>query len=175
MLIIDEAHKLSDDSLEVLREIHDATGCPVFCLATKELSDRVERSADPDAGQLYSRFNVRYPLTLGFDVKGGGKPLHTVEQIRQLYEQKPIKLSTDAVHYLLEVSNNLGFGSLRRCKMLMMNAVRQARKRAGAAAGDTVTVTAGDIAHMDKKLCPQSFERQEISGHKAAKASALAM
>ena len=46
--------------------------------------------------------------------------------------------------HLQDVANMLGYGSLRRCKMLVQNAVRRAHKRQGLADGDKVIVTADD-------------------------------
>ncbi len=158
LIIIDEAHKLNNEALELVRELHDATGCPVYMLATKDLHDRIRRTSDPDHGQLFSRVDIMYPLTKGRDVSSGGKPLFTVDEIRKLYEQTPIRLSADASRYLQGVANELGAGSLRRCRVLLVNAARRARKRTGLDADATVTVTADDLAFADEKLRPDTCD-----------------
>lgn len=154
MLFIDEAHKLENRAIEVLRDIHDCAGVPVLLLATQDLKDRIERDATPDKGQIYSRFDVTYPLTEGFDVADGGKPLHTMDDIRALYNEPSLKLSPDAGRYLLQVANALGEGSLRRCKRLVQNGARRARRRQNVASGERVTVTADDLAFADQSLRP---------------------
>ena len=158
LLIIDEAHKLNGDALELIREIHDATGCPVFMLATKDLHDRIRRTSDPDHGQLFSRVDIMWPLTKGRDTGAGGRPLFSIDEIRKLYEQTPIRLSADAAKYLQDVANELGAGSLRRCRVLLVNAARRARKRTGIEAEATVTVTADDLAYADERLRPDTTD-----------------
>lgn len=162
LVIIDEAHKLNNEALELVREVHDATGCPVFMLATKDLHDRINRTRDPDHGQLFSRVDVMWPLTKGHDTPAGGRPLFTVDEIRKLYEQTPIRLSPDAARYLQGVANELGAGSLRRCRVLLVNAARRARKRTGVEAEATVTVTADDLAYADERLRPDVSEIEAV-------------
>jgi DNA helicase TIP49 (TBP-interacting protein) len=173
LIIIDEAHKLNGEAVELLREIHDASGCPIFMLATKDLAERIERSADPDHGQLYSRVDIIWPLTQGHDVGAGGKPLFTIDEIRRLYEQVPIRLSPDAARYLRDVANDLGRGSLRRCRTLVMNAARRARKRMDLAEEETVTVTADDLAYADERLRPQQSDVELVKQRRARVAEAV--
>lgn len=174
LLIVDEGHKLRDAALELLREIHDATGCPILLLATKDLHDRIQRSADPDRGQVYSRFDIVRPLTEGHDVHAGGanRPLFSIEDIKRLYHQTPIRLSPDAGRYLQDVANQLGFGSLRRCRILLVNAARRARKRQGKATEETVTVTADDLEHAETRLRQGAVEHEIVKERTRAAASA---
>lgn len=174
LIIIDEAHKLSDDAIELVREIHDATQCPVLLLATKDLQDRIRKSADPDHGQLYSRVDITWPVTQGKDIHAGGKRLFSVAEIRALFEQTPIRLSPDATHYLQDIANTLGQGSLRRCRILLTNAARRARKRSGVEDGATVTVTADDLAHTDETLRPDASDKEEVKRRRQSAASAVA-
>lgn len=173
LLIVDEAHKLKDPAVELLREIHDATGCPILLLATKELHDRIQRSADPDRGQIYSRFDIIRPLTEGHDVHAGGtnKPLFTIEDIKRLYDQVPIRLSRDAATYLQQVANQLGFGSLRRCRILLTNAARRARKRQGKVGEETVSVTADDLEHAETRLRQGAVEHEIVEHRKRVAAA----
>ena len=160
LLILDEAAKLSDAAVELLRDIHDNTGVPMLLIATRDLHERIVRNADPDHGQLYSRFDVIHHLSEGYDVNSGGKVLHSMDDIRTLYADPPIRLASDAVRYLQGVANDLGRGSLRRCKSLLQNAVRRARKRQGLSEGDKVTVTADDLEWVETRLRQESSERQ---------------
>jgi len=172
LLIIDEAHKLNGDALERIREIHDATGCPVFMLATKDLQDRIARGADPDHGQLYSRVNIMWPLTKGRDCHAGGKALFTVDEIRKLYDHVPIRLSPDAARYLQDVASDLGKGSLRRCRVLLLSAARRARKRTGMDADAAVMVTADDLAYADERLRPDTDVVELVKQRRARVAEA---
>ncbi len=80
--------------------------------------------------------------------------------IRQLYNEPPVRLSRDGMDYLQAVANDLGRGSLRRCKMLLQNAARRARKRQGSADGDKVTVTADDLEWVETRLRQESGEQE---------------
>jgi DNA transposition AAA+ family ATPase len=173
LLILDEAAKLTDSAVELLRDIHDNTGIPILLLATRDLHDRIVRNADPDHGQLYSRFEVVRHLTEGHDVYSGGKVLHTMEDIRQLYNEPPVRLSTDAMRYLQGVANDLGRGLLRRCKMLLQNAARRARKRQGVMDGDKVTVTADDLEWVETRLRMESSEQEAVKDRRRRVAGAM--
>lgn len=172
LIMIDEAYKLHDESIEVLRELHDATGCPILLFATKDLADRIERTAQPDGGQIHSRFDVIRELTKGYGSHSGGKKLFTVEQVRKLYERPPIRLSKDAADYLVDVANRLGWGSLRRCRVLVMNAARRARQRQKLTEDDTVTITADDLAYVAGRLRPASADQELLRQERSAGAVA---
>jgi len=162
LLIIDEAHELNDDAINLLRHLHDHTGIPMLLLATKDLHERIERTADSDHGQVYSRFDVIYPLTQGSDPSSGGRKLFSLDEIRKLYQHTPIRLAPDAQRYLQDVANELGRGSLRRCGKLLTNGARRARKRQGLAAKDNVTVTADDLAFADECLRPHEADKEAV-------------
>jgi len=162
LLIIDEAHSLNDGALELLRDLHDTTGVPILLLATKDLHDRILRDANPDHGQRYSRFDVVHHLAQGYDIFSDGKPLYTLQDIKELYNEPPVKLAPDAARYLQGVANMLGYGSLRRCKMLLRNAVRRACKRQGLTDGEKVTVTADDLEWVETRLRQESSERDIV-------------
>lgn len=155
LIIVDEAHKLHPGGLEFLRELHDATGVPMLLLATKDLQQRIERDADPDHGQLYSRIPMVYPLVPEAKKTPDGrrfapKPLFTVEDIKRLYHSTPIRLSDDATRYLCEIANELGHGSLRKCGNLVALGARRARKRLSVHEDDVVTVTSDDIQTAER-------------------------
>ncbi len=162
-LLIDEAHALQDSAVELLRDLHDTCQIPILCLATKDFHDRLVKNAEPDHGQIYSRFDVMHSLTEGYDMYAGGKALYTMEDVRQLYNEPPVKLSADGVRFLHEVANMLGYGSLRRCKTLLQNGARRARKRQGLEQGDKVTVTADDLAYVERLLRRESSEQQTVT------------
>ena len=76
LLIIDEAHALKGAApIELLRDIHDTTGVPIMCLATKDFHDRLVENADADHGQIYSRFDVIHHQQAGLPVDGGPRRL----------------------------------------------------------------------------------------------------
>ena len=61
------------------------------------------------------------------------------------------------------VANQLGYGSLRRCKILLRNAARRARKRQGLADDAKVTVTADDLQWVEARLRQEASEQDLAS------------
>jgi DNA transposition AAA+ family ATPase len=173
LLLLDEAAKLTDTTIELLRDIHDNTGVPMLLLATRDLHDRIQKNADPDHGQLYSRFDVVHHLTEGYDLFAGGKALHTMAEIKALYNEPPVRLSPDAGRYLQDVANMLGYGSLRRCKMLVRNAVRRARRRQGLGDTDKVTITGADLEWVEARLRRESSEQEAVKDRRRRMAAAV--
>ena len=152
----------NDAAIELLRDLHDIAGVPILLIATKDLHDRILRTVGPDHGQIYSRIDIVHHLTQGHDVQAGGRALFTLEEIRKLYQEPPIRLSSDAARYLQGVANQLGYGSLRRCKILLKNAVRRARKRMGLDDEAAVTVTAEDLEWVETRLRQETGEQVAI-------------
>lgn len=82
-----------------------------------------------------------------------------MKDIRALYDQAPVRLADDAARHLLAIANHLGDGSLRRCRALVRNAARRARKRKGLSEGAKVTINADDLDYVDRLLRKESGER----------------
>ena len=68
----------------------------------------------------------------------------------------------DAGRHLQDVANMLGQGSLRRCKMLVQNGARKARKRQGVGEHDPVTVIADDLEWVESRLRREASERETV-------------
>ncbi len=95
----------------------------------------------------------------GKDVYSGGKPVVSLDDIVKLYHRGKVKLSNDAKHYLFDLANKLGDGSLRRCKLLVMNAVRRARKRQELGPDAPVTIMADDLAYVETRFRQEDAEQ----------------
>jgi len=162
LLILDEAQSLSTACMTLIRDIHDTTGVPILLVATKELHDRILNTVDADRGQVYRRVDIVHHLTQGKDMYADGRPLFTVSEIKELYQEPPIRLSPDAAQYLQGVANHLGHGSLRRCKTLLRNAVRRASKRQDLDEHDKVTVTADDLEWVESHLRQEASEQETV-------------
>ncbi|MEM6394619.1 MAG: AAA family ATPase, partial [Planctomycetota bacterium] len=72
-IIIDEAHRLQIDALEVVRDIHDDCGCPVVLFGTRDLDRQVD-DRDRFFGQLSRRITVRLDLN-DWARDGGDEPV----------------------------------------------------------------------------------------------------
>ena len=86
-----------------------------------------------------------------------------MQNIRELYSQPPVRLVSDSVKYLQDIANDLGRGSLRRCRMLLQNTARRARERQGIGEGDKVTVAAADLDRVEHRLRRESNEQATVS------------
>ncbi|MEM9415372.1 MAG: ATP-binding protein [Planctomycetota bacterium] len=117
-LLIDEAHQLKHESFELLRDIHDEAGVPIILAGTLKLNDSVN-DHDLFFGQMSSRIALRYNVTEGLTGTGtdgpGGKPLHSVSEIVQLYERGKVRLTGDGRMLLTRLANLPGLGGLRLC------------------------------------------------------------
>lgn len=143
LILIDEAHRISDAALEFIRDVFDECGVPILLLCTKDLLDRVRKDADEDHGQLYSRFGYVCDLVKDRDkVPGGAHPLFTIGEIRKMFAGDTVRLLPEAEQYLQDVANMLGYGSLRRCREIMKWAVAIERSVKALGVDDALTVSA---------------------------------
>jgi DNA transposition AAA+ family ATPase len=133
-LMIDEAHQLTSEALEFVRDLHDACDIPVILAGTRRI---VEATSDDHEffGQLSSRIALRYDVLDGHADIGGsggggsggrkrGKLLHSVDEIRRVFESDKVRLTDDAAELLARVANVLGFGGLRTVSRLIFVAAR---------------------------------------------------
>lgn len=129
-LLIDEAHRLTEDALEFIRDIHDTTGVPIVMAGTVKLLDAVT-DATFDMGQFTSRVGIRYNLAddLGLNTDDP-RPIYSADDIRRLYETDQLRLTPDALSMLARLAGLPGLGGLR----LAGRVVEVARTYAQAAA-----------------------------------------
>lgn len=126
-VIIDEAHQLKHDALELVRDIHDEAGVPVILAGTIRLQEAVD-----DAGaffaQMSSRIALRYNVIEDLAAGGGpgGRPLHSIDEIKALYESDKVRLTADGRALLARIANLPGLGGLRMCGKLIQVATSAA-------------------------------------------------
>ena len=173
LLIIDEAHELHDTGLKFLRDLHDECGqLPILLVCTKDLRDRIRKDNDEDHGQLYSRFGYVCDLVKGKDkVPGGRSPLHTIDQIRRMFEADAVRLAPDGARYLLDVANTLGQGSLRLCRDLMRWAVPLERRVRKLGPRQRVTITAQVLRAAEAKTRDDDSMLDDMAYRHAAPAA----
>lgn len=126
LLIIDEAHLLAgrsnDDALQILRHLHDKTGCPLVlagngCLASY-LRDGHSDGFDP-IDQIYGRITWWLDLTArALGESDDGKPLFTVEDIRKVFAGSKIRLTPDGEQFMAMLACQADEGCLRAVKRL---------------------------------------------------------
>ncbi|MEM7807539.1 MAG: ATP-binding protein [Planctomycetota bacterium] len=130
LLLIDEAHKLigtsRDMGLHVLRDLHDATGVPMVWCSTTDVREWLERTQQKGAereplAQVRSRITVGRALV---DEAGA----FTADDIRQLFDRRPMPLATSAVRDLVELANLPEGGHLRACATAVSIASKTAKR-----------------------------------------------
>ena len=125
LILIDEAHILTDNALHFWRNVWDQCKVPIVFVATIDLMERIRRDADADHGQLYGRIANVFDLTLDGDgdkQSGHSRTVFSLKEIRELFTSDRIKLTTDGEGYLFHAANALGMGSLRRCRNIVRDA-----------------------------------------------------
>ncbi len=153
LIIIDEAHRLTDSALEFLRDVYDECKVPMLWLCTKDLVDRIRQDSDEDHGQLYRRIGLTTDLVRGKDKAPGGKhPLFTLDEIRKLFESENVRLAHDAQAYLQDVANMLGQGSLARCEQYLEIGLEVERAVRGLGLDDPVTITAAALRKAEAEV-----------------------
>ena len=123
-ILVDEAHKLSAQALEVLRDIYDEAECPLILAGTIDL-----RRQTADTGMFYGQFTsrmiARYDATE--DIQSGsdrGKRLFTPEEIVAVFQSQRIRFTADGAEFLSALASTPGFGSLRIVARIVEIAVR---------------------------------------------------
>ncbi len=120
-LLIDEAHQLKPEALELLRDLHDECGVPVILVGTVKINEAVADS-DLFCGQFSSRVAIRYDITECLRSGDGGRdpqPLHTIEEIKRLYASDKIRFTADGLTMITKLANLPGFGGLRLCSKIV--------------------------------------------------------
>ncbi len=150
LLIFDEAHLLKREAMTLVRQIHDAAGCPVLLAGVPGLLDRIMagRGDRMQGATLYSRIGLKYNLTQRCTERG--EPLYKVEDVQRFFESlrlfvhgtnEPVRLSHDALMWLWAAAclpaDECDEGGLRACK----NALRLAYQANYKQAGFTGTLT----------------------------------
>lgn len=126
LVLIDEAHKLTRESLDVMREIWDQARCPILLAATPVFVQTMTVSrGDTLAGelmdQLYSRVGVFRDMRQ-FDDPESGVPeqLVSVEDIRKMFCRGKVRIARDGVQFLCMLANARAGGGYRTCQAIVL-------------------------------------------------------
>lgn len=120
LIMVDEAHKFagrrSDEALHVIRDIHDATGCPIILAGMSNLAQYIAEGKnrwDP-LEQIDARIVFRLDLTaLANSVLDGGPGLFTIGDIEKYLAAREVRVTGDGVEYLQKMANQPKAGHLR--------------------------------------------------------------
>lgn len=118
LIILDEAHQLAQSGLDSARDLHDDSQVAIVLVGTHRLHDAVN-DRDVYFGQFSSRITARLDVT-ELAINGPkGRPLFTVEEIRQVFESHKLKLTDDGATFLARLASIPGHGSLRVCAAVL--------------------------------------------------------
>lgn len=126
--------------MDALRDIHDLAAAPIILVGTAKI---LETTNDVDLwhGQFSSRVALRLDVTemARGDADGNGPggatggTLHSVDEIRRLYESDRVRFTGDGLSFLADVANALGLGALRLASQLVAVASQVAQAEGAAA------------------------------------------
>jgi DNA transposition AAA+ family ATPase len=124
-IFLDEAQNLTR-AISVVRSIYDQAEVPIVMVGTAEILDYIDDRAD-GRGQFSSR-TIRYNVMESLrsaegptDPSGANvrrRDLFTVEEIKQYFASKKIRLSTDGLHMLWLLAIQPNHGTLRLAEKL---------------------------------------------------------
>ena len=125
LTLIDEAHKLTVATLDVIREVWDQAKTPIVMAGTPSFhttltSRRVGVQSSELMDQLYSRVGIYRDLTMLADPEtGDSQKLFTSADIRKAFHRGHVRLVRDGVDLLCRLANAPGAGGLRTCADLV--------------------------------------------------------
>ncbi len=132
MLCFDEVERCSYRALELVRDLHDHTGCPVLLCGKPMVYERLGCRHVGDfaeiTDQLAARIVIRRDLTERTRSGPSNDPLFTLDDIRKLIHGADLKLvvEPDAVRWLQSRASALGTGGLGRAMVCLFLACKLA-------------------------------------------------
>ncbi len=109
LIILDEADGLKVETFNIIRQLHDATGCPVVLAGRESLHARIARTMRDEriGGSLVGRICVEHSITPegGSGTDPGARWLFNVQEIMAMLNQYKITYSPDAARWLCALAN----------------------------------------------------------------------
>lgn len=115
LLVIDEAENLRLDAINGLRQLHDATGCPIVLAGRPPLVAKVRKSTKDEriGGSLVGRIDLEWDLTARTRGRGGGKPLFSQQEIIEMLAKFKVRVARDAIRWLTGLANIIALDDSR--------------------------------------------------------------
>ncbi len=137
LLMIDQVHNLrfakEDRPFYYLMDIYEATSTAQLWCGTSDLVAYLTRqktkTLDEPLAQIRSRIFPCVDLMEVFNQSGGGDPLYTVDQVREMFAGFGLKLTPTAGQWLCKLALQPDSGALRICVQVMEFAIFLAKDR----------------------------------------------
>lgn len=104
MIVVDEAENLPPETLNVIRQIHDATHCPVLLAGRPHLNRVIDRttSVSQIGGSLVGRICIRKQLSPmpRAGRGGGGNWICSIEELSEKLSFYKVRFAPDAIRFL---------------------------------------------------------------------------
>lgn len=122
ILLLDQIHNLcganGDKPLFYLADVYDATGCAQLWAGTTDIVAYLARqrvkSSDESLVQIRRRIFPCIDLlaSLQSSPDGGGEPLVTLDQVREMFARSKMRITSDATRFLCALINTPDSGSI---------------------------------------------------------------
>ena len=148
MLMFDEADFADYHALEMIRQLHDQTGCPILLAGKPKIYERLGFRSMGEFSEVTDQLAGRIVIKRDLTERTRGKnpePLYTKEDIRKLIAQTGLKLhvSPDAEKWLQARACTLAMGGIGKALVSLYLAVKVAYTK-----GDS-TITAQHLEDVD--------------------------
>jgi DNA transposition AAA+ family ATPase len=108
MIVVDEAENLELQTFNTIRQIHDATGCPIVLAGRPLLVSKIDRTQrDPRiGGSLRGRICVDHNLHLrSGGGRNNGRPLFTEQEVCEILAKYKVRFAGEAGRWLCALAN----------------------------------------------------------------------
>jgi len=125
LIIVDEVHKLEgrrhDEALHALRDLHDATGCPMLWSGMTNIANYIQQGQTKwePLDQLASRIGFWLNLTDAIEATDGGKGAYSEADIRKIIGTYKLRITPDGEAWLHALANTPRLGALRTIDKLL--------------------------------------------------------
>jgi len=117
MLMFDEVERVHHRTLELIRDLHDQTGCPVLLCGKPQVYEKLGFCHVGDFSEVTDQLAARIIIRRDLTERTRGEhpqPLYSLEDIRKLIKQSELKLHVEpgAVKWLQCRASTLGTGGI---------------------------------------------------------------
>ncbi len=150
MLIFDEVERVNYKTLEMIRDLHDKTGCPVLLAGKPMIFARLGFREVGDFSEVTDQLAARVVIRRDLTERTRGdqpEPLFSLEDIRKLIGRSELNLrvSKDAEKWLQERASTLGMGGIGAALVALYLAAKVAFSKGGESITNTDLEKVSDL------------------------------